>query len=114
VIVQPNYTYHAEVVRVVDGDTVDLRIDYGDRLTQVRRIRLDRVDVYEKNTERGQDAIAMVRDLLPVGHMVVVTTRKPDKYGRQLGTIVTDGESVADTLLACGLAVPYDGGKKAL
>lgn len=112
---QPNYTYRATVDRVVDADTVDLVVDYGDRLYALRRIRLDGIDAYEKATEKGKKAVQIVTAMLPIGSLVTVTTRKPDKYGRQLGVVVLpDGRDVAAELVTMGFAVAYDGGKKSL
>lgn len=114
-LVQPNYTYHATVLRIVDGDTLDVLLDYGDYLTQQRRLRLQHVDAYEHATPQGMQATIMVQDLLPVGAQIVVTTSKPDKYGRQLATVQTPaGEDLATLLLKAGLAVPYEGGTKTL
>lgn len=110
---QPNYTYHAKIVRVVDGDTIDVDLDYGDRLRQVRRLRLSHVDAYEKNTEPGRRALAYVESVLPVGADVIVTTSKPDKFGRQLAVVqLPDGQDLASELLSRQLAKAYDGGRR--
>lgn len=112
---QPNYTYHASVVHIVDGDTLDVVLDYGDYLTQQRRLRVQHIDAYEHGTEKGDQATALVNSLLPVGAQVVVTTSKPDKYGRQLAVVqVPDGRDLATVLLQAGLAVPYEGGTKTI
>ena len=38
------YEYKAELVRVIDGDTFDVCLDFGFKLTQVVRLRLQGVD----------------------------------------------------------------------
>lgn len=112
---QPTYTYHATVVRIVDGDTLDVLLDYGDYLSQQRRLRLQHVDAYEHTTEKGAEATALVNRELPVGAQIVVTTSKPDKYGRQLAVVQTPaGKDLATLLLQAGLAVPYEGGTKTI
>ena len=44
------YQYHAVVNRVVDGDTVDLRIDLGFKVWVEKRCRLLGVDTPETRT----------------------------------------------------------------
>jgi micrococcal nuclease len=110
---EPSYTYAATVVRVVDGDTLDVLLDYGDHLTQLRRLRLRHVDAHEHGTRKGEQATALVQQLLPIGGRAVVTTSKPDKYGRQLAVVQSpSGLDVATELLLAGLAVPYEGGTR--
>lgn len=43
----PPWTYYAELVHVVDGDTIDLRIDMGFSTFRVERVRLVDVDTAE-------------------------------------------------------------------
>jgi micrococcal nuclease len=113
--VKPNYTYFANVARVIDGDTIDVDLDYGDYLRQQRRLRLSHVDAYEKNTTKGREALAFVQSVLPVGVEIVVTTSKPDKYGRQLAVVqLPDGRDLATELLDRQLATPYAGGKRSV
>lgn len=110
---KPNYTYFATVVRVIDGDTIDVDLDYGDRLRQIRRLRLSHIDAYEKSTAKGKEALAYVQSVLPVGVEVVVTTTKPDKYGRQLAVVqLPGGSDLASELLARELAKAYEGGAR--
>ena len=110
---QPNYTYHATVVRVVDADTIDVNLDYGDYLRQIRRLRVAGVDAPERYTELGKVAALYVSSLLPVGAEIVVTTSKPDKYGRQLATVqLPDGRDLAADLLGRTYAVAYSGGAR--
>lgn len=110
---QPNYTYHATVVRVVDGDTLDVDLDYGDRLHAVRRLRLSGIDAYEQYSLTGQQATDYVRSVLPIGAAIIVTTFKPDKYGRQLATVrLPDGDDLASQLLVRQLARAYNGGTR--
>ena len=107
---KPNYTYFATVVRVVDGDTIDVDLDYGDRLRQVRRLRLAGIDAPKQNTEQGKLATAYVTSVLPVGLEIIVTTFKPEKYGRQLATVqLPGGADLATELLQRELAVVYTG-----
>lgn len=110
---QPGYTYAATVTAVVDGDTLDVSLDLGFRLTQGTRVRVLHVDCPEHGTPAGDAATARVRELLPSGSAVVLATTKPDKYGRSLAAVqLPDGRDLATVLLAEHHAVPYEGGTK--
>lgn len=84
-----NYIYKAKVVRVVDGDTLDLKVDLGFQTWTHERFRLAHVDTWEprgENRERGKAATAFVASNFPEGSSVVVKTVKDTtgKYGRYL------------------------------
>lgn len=98
------------VVRVIDGDTVDIRIG-----GQVERVRLLNVDAPENNKATGEseclgpEASAMLRRLLPEGAMVTLTydDERRDRYGRLLaGLIDGDGALINAQMAAAGLAGP--------
>jgi micrococcal nuclease len=93
------YNYKAKLLKVVDGDTVDLFIDLGFETWIRRRIRLMGVNTPERGhpgfaeaTEfvaswfRGNDNKCTLRSFAP-------TTEKNDKYGRYLGGIFSDDET---------------------
>lgn len=112
------YTYHAEVVRVVDGDTVKLKVDVGFRLTFTDNFRLVGIDAEElRDTDPAKKALAQaaktrVEQLLPVGSQVLIRTTKSEKYGRWLVEIDTLPKEAASVhinslLVAEGLAKPY-------
>lgn len=110
---RPSFTYAATVDAVIDGDTIDVLIDLGFRLTQGTRIRVAHVDCPEHGTPAGDAATAYVRGLLPPGAQVVLRTAKPDKYGRALATVqLADGRDLSSLLLEIKFAVPYEGGPK--
>lgn len=113
---------HATIVGVVDGDTVDVLIDFGFRLRQDHRVRLAGIDAPEVNAAgpEGEAARDWLRARLPVGQAVELVTVKPkDKFGRFLATVwrvTSDGRTEMDSvnaeLVANGLARPYDGGAR--
>ncbi len=87
------YIYKAELVRVVDGDTVDLIIDLGFDTQRKERFRLYGIDAPEMNTLAGKAAKAWLWEALqPLEAIYVQTVQlstkaKRDKYGRFLAVL---------------------------
>ena len=87
------FEYNCTIVRVVDGDTVDVDIDLGFGVwLRKQRIRFHGVDTPESRTrdleekKYGLAAKAFVEGHLPVGSIRTLTTVKDKvgKYGRIL------------------------------
>jgi micrococcal nuclease len=115
------WTYRARVLRVVDGDTVDLRIDLGFSVQIEQRVRLLGIDTPEINSPDPEKRVAalaakaMLAELLPEQTFVTVVTEKDktEKYGRYLARIYNEKVAdVAAALIDKGLGVPYFGGKR--
>ena len=109
----------AEVIRIVDGDTVDLKFTLWPNLTYEERVRIHGIDTPEKRTSRacekadGYLATALVETLIPVGSTVEVEVLGFGKFGRPLGNVKNSGGlDVAQTLILNNLAYPYFGEKK--
>lgn len=85
------YLYNATVVKVVDGDTVDLDIDLGFYMKTRQRIRLANIDAPEmrgKEKQQGKEAKAFLKELLLTeDNKVQVETVKTGKFGRWLGVL---------------------------
>jgi micrococcal nuclease len=88
------YEYNCTIVRVVDGDTVDVDIDLGfDTWRRGERIRLYGVDTPEcrsrSATEKKAGLLAkgFVIQALHEGGTYKLTTKEKGKFGRYLGTI---------------------------
>lgn len=116
-IPKEDYVRKAEVIRVIDGDTVELRVDLGCDVNVNMTCRLNGINAPEKNTAAGKKAKAWMEQTLPPGLPVTVQTFKGDekeKYGRYLAAIYDDTKkpSINDQLVTGGFAVPYDGGKR--
>ncbi len=104
------YQYRATVVRVVDGDTVDLAVDLGFRVTFTDRFRLYGIDAPEiryPTYDAGKAAWLWLTELLPPGTAVTVDTYKQatDKYGRWLATLHLGAVDVNAALVTAGHAV---------
>ena len=87
------YIYKAELIRVVDGDTVELMIDLGFSQFTKQTMRLYGIDAPEMRTKEGKAAKAWLEDdLQPLEAIYVQTLQhktkaKRDKYGRFLAVL---------------------------
>lgn len=105
-------TYPAQVVRVVDGDTVILDVDLGFNVWQrYQSFRLLGCNAREHDAPGGKEAIANLRTLLPVGSVLTVTSVKSDKYGGRYDAHLTlpDGQDLTRTLIETGWAAAWNG-----
>jgi micrococcal nuclease len=101
------YEYRGEVIHVVDGDTVDVRIDLGLEIQREIRLRLYGIDAAERFTDLGKMATEALRDLFTGNPLVTVRTFKDrtEKYGRYLAILTTqDGININDWLVESHLA----------
>jgi micrococcal nuclease len=112
-----SYVYrHVDIIRVLDGDTVELDIDLGNKTRWRDKFRLMGIDTPERGQAGHKEATVHLIDLLgnTLSH---IETHKPDKYGRWLvdlyittkqgGTLHVNKLMVLD-----GHAKEYFGGKK--
>jgi len=115
----PTYTYKATVIRVIDGDTIDVELDVGLHITIRKRLRLIDIDAYEKRGEErelGLIATDRMEELVLGGAEVMVQTvmDTTGKYGRLLATvwardsITEDFVNVNQLMVTEGHAVPYE------
>ncbi len=121
------YTYRGRLIRVVDGDTIEVDIDLGfNVLLGQRKLRLAELDTPEIKTDEGKYAKQVTTDWLKentiskkqltesVTYVTFQTlSDKPDKYGRILAKVYgKDGATLNQYLVDKGIAKPYDGGKR--
>ena len=114
------YEYQAELVRVVDGDTIDAEIDIGFSVFVKKRVRLYGVDTFESRTrdleekKKGLAAKARLKELIKEnGNYFILISHELGKYGRVLGEIILDDDrNVNDILIEEKHAYPYGGGNK--
>ena len=117
--------YDVTVVKVVDGDTVDVDIDLGFGVTLTdERVRIMGIDTPESRTRDkvedlfGEAAKERLKVLMKEGGKLITTEdRKGEdmkgKFGRILGDFrIGDGRKVTDILIEEGHAVAYFGGNK--
>lgn len=90
------FTYRATILKIVDGDTLDIALALAPGFTRDLRLRLRGLDCPELATAAGRAAKAFVEKLLSPGDEVIVCTTKPDKYDRYLADVFI-GESRAES-----------------
>ena len=120
--------YEVKVIKVVDGDTVDVDIDLGFGVTLTdERVRIMGIDTPESRTRDkvedffGEAAKARLKELMKHGGKLITTEdRKGEdmkgKFGRILGDFKVEynGEmkKVTEIMEIEGHCVPYFGGSK--
>jgi micrococcal nuclease len=120
------YEYKCKILRVVDGDTVDVDIDLGFGVWMHKeRVRMMGIDTPESRTRDlvekafGLASKDRLKELLPVGSMSILKTEidksgedKKGKFGRILGDFFIEDKRATDILIEEGHAVAYFGGSK--
>lgn len=118
------YEYRVHILRVVDGDTVDVDIDLGFGIwLRNERVRIMGIDTPESRTRDkvekvfGLAAKKRLKELL--GKTAVLQTQVSKdgedlkgKFGRILGDFVTGDSTVTKIMIEEGYCVPYFGGSK--
>ncbi|MDO8607886.1 MAG: hypothetical protein Q7R40_15225 [Phaeospirillum sp.] len=103
--------YAAEIVRVIDGDTVEARIRVWLGLDQTIHIRIRDIDAPEMKgdcpdaAQASRDALARLLGSGPI----TITNIKHDKYGGRVdgALALADGRDVGTEMLRLGHAVPW-------
>ncbi|MCK4978669.1 MAG: thermonuclease family protein [Anaerolineales bacterium] len=95
------YQYKAEIIRVLDGDTMEMKIDLGFYIFTQQNIRILDIDTPETwrpscgaEKEHGEAATKRAKELLE-GETITLISAKKGKY-RFVGTIILpDGRDYA-------------------
>ena len=119
------YEYKVNILKVVDGDTVDVDIDLGFGVwLRNERVRIVGIDCPESRTSDriekvfGEAAKQRVTSLLSSEATLISQISKmgenmKGKFGRILGDFITINDQViSTTLMEEGHAVAYNGGDK--
>lgn len=111
------YFYDAKVLKVTDGDTLDVLIDVGFSIFTKGKIRLDEINTPESRTRDlrekalGLKAKKFTKNFLKEGQCQV-KVRKKGKFGRWLAEVFVDNISLNKALITVGLAREYHGEKR--
>jgi len=113
------YYYKTEVLRVVDGDTVDVRMDLGFNVWHKCRVRLLGINAPESRTrdlEEKKRGLAakdwLVNTLESAQSDIELQSHGTGKYGRVLGEFYINNVNINELMVKEGHAVKYDGGKR--
>ena len=107
-------------VRNYDGDTITFNLpNLHPIIGKKIRVRLNGIDTPEikgkcdKEKYDAEQAREMVGDILKGAEKITLKNMQRGNYFRIASDVIVDGESLADMLIEAGMAVRYDGGKKA-
>ena len=105
------YTYsNAEVLKIIDGDTIDLLVDLGFDIWKKIRVRLYGINAPEtrgEERELGLTSKEFLANLIPVGSYIMFDCLGQDKYGRWLGILYKDELNLNDLMVEENHAVIY-------
>lgn len=106
------YEYSANVVRVVDGDTVDVLVDLGFKISMKMRLRLQGIDAPEifrgdeASREKGKLARTWLESqVLGMDVLIVTNKDKTGKFGRYVAKIYLEERDICDEMVKEGHAV---------
>ena len=120
------YAFRGAMMRVIDGDTVEICLDLGFGLYNINTFHLYGIDAPEKRTTAGKKAWLFLESLFPADQNTLVYVRtiknrgnqaSKEKFGRFLAEIYVNiddlnagfATSVNQKLVNEGLAKPYFG-----
>jgi micrococcal nuclease len=98
--------YQCELIKVLDGDTIDCYIDLGFDLKIKKRIRYMGIDTWESRTrdldekKKGLAAKARNKELLEAGSFKLKSFGT-GKFGRVLGEVFVSPEYVGEHITEC-------------
>ncbi len=106
------YSYQAEVIKWVDGDTLVLEIDLGFHIKRIERIRLARINTPEMRSEipfrrrKARHARMAGKKFCPNGSIVEINTFKIkiDMYARYIAEVTFEDKNLSDYLIEQGVA----------
>jgi len=112
-----------QIIKVIDGDTIDADIDLGFDISLSKRIRLAAVDTPESRTsdanekKYGLESKEWLKHKVENAQHILIKTELPDsteKYGRIIGHLFINDEptSLNEQMVNSGHAWTYDGGTK--
>lgn len=115
------FEYSVKVLKVIDGDTLDVMIDLGFDIFTNQRVRLAGIDTPESRTtdvkekKLGMESKEYLKNKIDQAKNIMIQTCKGDpneKYGRILARVFLDTECINDSLVENGYAWKYDGAAK--
>lgn len=112
------FEYRAKLIKVIDGDTIDVMVDLGFGIFTKQRLRLAGINTPESRTsneeekKKGLLAKKRLSELLQNDIIIKTTNDKQEKYGRLLATIFVNDKNINEQLITEGFADAYSGEKR--
>lgn len=114
------FEYPVKVLRVVDGDTVDVDIDLGFGVwLRKQRIRMLGIDTPESRTRDKEEKVyglaakAFLKNALKQGPVILRTVKDgKGKFGRILGEFIVNEININEFMIVNYHAVAYHGQSK--
>lgn len=111
-LMSKRFHYSAKLVKVIDGDTIDVLVDLGFEIKMKMRLRLSRIDTPEIRGKERALGLKAKRELKNyLSKDLIISTEKRGKFGRYLAEVwsINTGTwiNVNDWLLTSKLAKPY-------
>ncbi len=114
-------SYKAYLLRVVDGDTIEVVLDLGFKIFHREILRLRQIDAPEITSTDGKKSSEELKKILQNLPFLIVKTHSRDIYGRYLADVflpnvtarfseqqtVEEGEYLSQILLDANLAQPF-------
>jgi micrococcal nuclease len=108
-----------EILRVVDGDTVDVRIDLGFDVWHKCRVRLMGINAPESRTRDKEEKVRglaakdwLIEQLSDEEYPCELQSHGKGKFGRILGEFFINEKNINQLMVDNGHAVEYFGGKR--
>ena len=101
------HTYKCTILRVIDGDTVDVDIDLGFGVHTKKRIRLAEIDAPEIDQPHGKKTTNILFKMID-NKIVKLKKITTDRYSRVVGLVYYQNIEINHYLVRNGLAWCYD------
>lgn len=102
-IAQDAYALNGTIIKIIDGDTIDVRLEIDDSIV---RVRLFGIDCPEMNQPYGKEAKLYLDTFLDED--VILIMMDVDRYERVIAIVTTYyGLTINESLLLSGLAWVY-------
>lgn len=87
---KPEFTYLAKLERVVDGDTLHVKLDLGFGVKHHEILRLAKIAADETGTKTGDNSTKELKKILQDVPFLIIRTNKTDIYGRYVADVFFD------------------------
>jgi micrococcal nuclease len=105
------YQYKAKFNKVIDGDTINLTIDLGFRMTMTTNCRLAGINAPEKNDVHrwGISMLHLAKLIKETPGELTIISRSLDKYGRPIVAVYIGEQLINQQMVSDGMADKYNG-----